>query len=137
MSDDLNKRVSDLGYKTSNEGLSQVRNDQIKKVLLDLGIDASMIKQTVLFNEGRGKLGAVNPQDASARYVTLEVDMIKIEDSAPEDEIITTVEEVIAYNFKVAKVMGKKFTLRLPSMSVNPKNGKKGKCNSTTCPSFK
>ena len=137
VSDDLNKRVSDLGYKTSNEGLSQVRNDQIKKVLLDLGIDASMIKQTVLFNEGRGKLGAVNPQDASARYVTLEVDMIKIEDSAPEDEIITTVEEVIAYNFKVAKVMGKKFTLRLPSMSVNPKNGKKGKCNSTTCPSFK
>jgi hypothetical protein len=137
VSDDLNKKVTNLGYKVGNEGLSQVRNDQIKKVLLDLGIDSSMIKQTVLFNKGRGKLGAVNPQDASARYVTLEVDLIKIEDDAPEDEIITTVEEVIAYNFKVAKVKGKSFTIRLPKMSINPKNGKKGKCNIGSCPSFK
>lgn len=137
VSDDLNKKIGDLGYKTGNEGLSQVRNDQIKKVLLDLGIDTSMIKQTVLFNEGRGKLGAVNPQDASARYVTLQVDMIKIADEAPEDKIITTVEEVIAYNFELAKVKSKSFEIRLPKLSVNPKNGKKGKCNIGSCPSFK
>jgi|TARA_R110002111_G_C6004149_1_gene373577 outer membrane protein OmpA-like peptidoglycan-associated protein len=137
VSDDLNRKVGDLGYKTGNEGLSQVRNDQIKKVLLDLGVDTTLIKQTVKFNEGRGKLGAVNPQDASARYVTLQIDMIKIADEAPEDKVITTVEEVIAYNFELARVTSKRFSIRLPKMSVNPSGGKKGKCNNSSCPSFK
>lgn len=136
VSDDLNKTITGLGYKEGNEGLSAIRNDQIKKVLLDLGIDSTLIKQNILFNEGRGKMNAVNPQDASARYVLLEIDMIKIADEAPEDVIITTVEEAIAYNFELAKVKSKSFELRLPSLSINPSNPKKGKCKLDACPTF-
>ena len=135
VSDKLSNKLIELGYDEGNKGLSKIRNDQIKKALINSNVPDSIIKQNIKWDQGRGEMGAATPQDPSARYVTLEIVAIKISDDAPEDRIIKTVEDVLTYNFEIAKVKGKSFVIKLPKIN-SSKKIKTGKCSPGQCPTF-
>lgn len=134
----LKNKLEKYGYKYSNEGLSGIRNDQIKKVLLDLGIDTSLIKQNILFNQGSGTIDAVNPQDGSANYIRLYIDAIQIADKEPAGSIIRNEEDVIRYNFELAKIGQEYSSVKIPKFNFNikPKSFKTNKVRIESCPSF-
>lgn len=133
----LDNVLSGLGYTEGNEGLSTVRNDQLKKELMNLGVDSNLIKQDIKWDEGAGELGAVTPQDASARYVKLVIDAIHIEPNAPEDVVVKDTMDVIVYNFELVKIKRKKTDLKL-TINWGSKKGKTktSKCKINACPTF-
>ena len=138
ISSELSKKLVSLGYAEQNEGLSKIRNDQLRKEMINIGIPDSIIKQDIKWDEGKGQVGASIPQDSSARYVRIIIDVIKITDEAPEDVKIQTEEDVLVYNFELAKVRTKEFdiTLKLPTGVKNGKTSKK-KCSPSGCPTFR
>tara|TARA_Y100000592_G_scaffold73723_1_gene114844 strand:+ start:416 stop:1438 length:1023 start_codon:yes stop_codon:yes gene_type:complete len=68
------KLVNAIG-KGGNEGLSTLRNNKVKNYLIGLGIDSSTIKQDIKWEQGKGEDNAETPQDPSARYVRVVIDV--------------------------------------------------------------
>jgi signal recognition particle subunit SEC65 len=124
LSANLSQRLKDLSYPEGNEGLSKIRNDQIKKALMNLGVNDSLIKQTIKYNEGLGELNAVLPQDPLARYIQLQIDVIKIQDDITKAKVKTE-EDVIKSNFELVKLLdvNNKFNLKLPHITFKSKKG--------------
>jgi hypothetical protein len=133
----LSDKLVDLGYEKGNEGLSSVRNDQLKKELINLGVDTSLIKQNVKWDQGKGELGSPNPQDPSARYVKITIDAIHITEDAPEDVEIETEVDVIVYNFDLVKINKKSIDLKLVINWPNKRGKTKQKKCSTKCATFR
>lgn len=138
------KNLSDMDYTVDNEGLSTARNDEMKSnvedVFIDSGKECPLITQKILFEQGKGELNSPTPQDPSARYVKLKMEVVKVSvDSKPVVEKVTSMEDVIIYHIKIAKA-GK--VSEIPG----PPTYKPGKSNTKTytnkvplgkCPTFK
>lgn len=69
----LKKILGGKSFENDNNNLSQVRNDTMKSYVQSHFDNDSVpqFSQTVLFEKGKGELGAATPQDASARYVKI------------------------------------------------------------------
>ena len=124
LSTNLSQRLKDLSYPEGNEGLSKIRNNQIKKALINLGIDTTLIKQTIKYDEGLGELNAILPQDPLARYVQLQIDVIKIEDDIEKTKAKTE-EDVIKSNFELVKLVdsSNKFNIKIPHITFKSSKG--------------
>jgi hypothetical protein len=135
----LNNKFKELGYPQNNEGLSKLRNDQIHNFLTKLNINPELIKQTYKWDEGKGEMNASTPQDPTARYVKIYIDVIKVIDDVPEPVEIETMEDVIIYNFELVSLdtkSDKSTNVRKHKpIIIKNKKIKKTKC-SHSCPSF-
>jgi outer membrane protein OmpA-like peptidoglycan-associated protein len=122
VSDGLKSRLSAMGYDESNQGLSTVRNDKMKKFIIQLGVDEEVIDQDIKWEQGSGELGATTPQDENARYIKVYFFFIEI-DEAPEveDPEEITIETI----FELSKPIGKSSTIS---------GGTKAKCYKGKCP---
>jgi len=138
ISPNIKNELEKYGYEYSNEGLSGIRNDQIKKVLLDLGIDSVLIKQNILSNQGSGKVDAVNAQDGNSNYIRLYIDAIQIGDKEPAGSIVRNEEDVIRYNFELMNIVKEYSPIKLPNFefTIKPKSFKVNKIKIGGCPTF-
>lgn len=138
------KNLSDMDYSVDNQGLSTARNDEMKSLVEDIFIESGkecpLITQKVLFEQGKGELNSPTPQDPSARYVKLKLEVVKVDVNAVVSSKPTeSVEDVVIYHIKIAKA-GED-----PGISEPPKfKPDKGKIKTYTsktpfgkCPTFK
>jgi outer membrane protein OmpA-like peptidoglycan-associated protein len=107
VSEPLQQRISGMeredgsSYDAGNQGLSEVRNDQMSAFvgseLQKMGVDQEVVK-IVKWEQGEGEIGAETPQDASARYVNVHFFFVELGDTPtpkPHEEItIVTVFEL-------------------------------------------
>jgi hypothetical protein len=139
LSANLSQKLKDLSYPEGNEGLSKIRNNQIKKALINIGIDTSLIKQTIKYDEGLGELNSILPQDPLARYVQLQIDVIKVEENIEKNKVKTE-EDVIKSNFELVKLVdtSNKFNMKLPRITFKSSkgNGHISKKTFNDCSSF-
>jgi outer membrane protein OmpA-like peptidoglycan-associated protein len=111
------------GYSPDNQGLSQARNNGTKDFLTSFGVDGSIIKQDILFEQGNAKI------DQSARYVKVIFDVVKIPTKAPGESFDTLTTVSSTYELMKAKVKGHKHkkSLTISLCRIKGKNYKKGK----------
>lgn len=84
--------------KGGNEGLSNLRNNKVKEYLTSIGVDSSLIKQDVKWEQGKGEVGAETPQDPSARYVIVVIDVTYDVEVLDGDDTVIEVTEKVYYN---------------------------------------
>jgi len=99
-------KLKAAGYAATNQGLSEARNDAVKAAFEGAGINAQIIEQTVLAEQGKGQVGATTPQDPSARYVNAEVCAIKVDTLNPKGAHNTDIVQTVVYQFEITKVQG-------------------------------
>lgn len=104
-----------------NKGLSTLRYFRVKQHLMSLGVDKSLIKKDIKWEQGKGELGAETPQDPSARYVRVVIDATYDVAPMPQD---STVEDVVEKVFYVLIKKAEKHGTR--------KGGGSGKSTSTS-----
>ena len=83
VSDELSNTLEDLGFSGDNKGLSSARNNAVKDVVKNLfeeNGEVPLIEQDIKFEQGKGEIGAVTPQDPQARYVKVIVYFTQFED---------------------------------------------------------
>ena len=83
--------------KGGNEGLSNLRNNKIKEFLVSVGVDDSLIKQDVKWEQGAGEIGAETPQDPSERYVRVIINATYNVAGLPPDSTVIDVVESVYY----------------------------------------
>lgn len=132
VSENLQKMLEEKGYSSNNQGLSEARNDAVKQALAKAGLDTSIISQEVLYEQGKGKVGATEPQDPSARYVRFIIDAIDVSKGEKEAGEKADVVDKVVTTFKLVKAK------KIKPPKLNPPVDLKifKKCNSTTCPTF-
>jgi len=130
LSTNLQSTLSNIGYDSNNQGLSQARNDVVRKVLDESGIDSSIIKQTVLFERGKETI------DDTARYVKVIFDVIDF--SKDVTPATPEIEKKYIQTFNVIKVLTKhkKDIIRTPPCKKKLKNYKKDKPSPYKCYAF-
>ena len=138
VSDELSAKLKNYlevgDEENANKLLSQARNLEIVKVLEELGISQD-ITSTIEYEKGEGELGAATPQDPSARYVKMEITLIKISEvKMPGVDIEETFQ--ITKDYELVYVKSTKGKPGPPVKIKNPgiKNSKK--CGATSCPGF-
>ena len=115
------KLVNAIG-KGGNEGLSTLRNNKVKDYLISLGIDSSVVKQDIKWEQGKGEDNAEAPQDPSARYVRVVIDVSYDVAGLPSDSTVGKVtEDVYFVLIKKAENTGSKRS-----------KGSKGKSNTSS-----
>ena len=89
-----------------NNNLSKVRNDVMKKYINNTFAqhgNAPSYTQTILFEKGKGELGAATPQDASARYVKITLYGVCCDNSISPPTSETSLVSNIVETFKLSK----------------------------------
>jgi hypothetical protein len=103
--------LKENGYEENNKGLSTARNEVVKEYLVQLfsdnGDSVPKMKQTILFEQGVGTVGAVDPQDPSARYVKIKLIAFHIEQTAETSPQKTDVVQTVVQSFKMVKPLPK------------------------------
>lgn len=103
--------LKENGYEENNKGLSTARNEVIKEYLVQLftdnGDSIPKIKQTILFEQGVGVVGAVDPQDPSARYVKIKLIAFHVEQTTETSPQKTDVVKTVVQSFKMVKPLPK------------------------------
>lgn len=126
--------------KGGNEGLSNLRNNKVKEYLVSVGVDDSLIKQDVKWEQGAGEVGAETPQDPSARYVRVIIDVsYDVAGLPPDSTVIDVVESVYYVLIKKGEKHGTKKNKGGGSKSSSSKKGSGckidlGKIGSLKCP---
>jgi len=133
--------LKSLGFKSDNEGLSKARNkavSELTKQIFKNNGDGTvpLIESITKWEEGKGELGAVTPQDPEARYVKITIYSVSNEMSQKNvgEQPPLTLEDVISQNFTLIKVEKEK--------DINPpgklkKSTKPSKGKGSNCPVFK
>jgi hypothetical protein len=138
------KNLSDMDYSVDNEGLSTARNDEMSSLVEDIFIESGkecpLVTQNILFDQGKGELNSPTPQDPSARYVKIKLQVVKIEVTSVVSSVPTdSLEDVVIYHIKIAKA-GEDPDIIVPP-GFKPSKGKIKIYNSKTplgkCPTFK
>ena len=93
LTDDKEKNKKDL---TGNKGLSTLRNNKVKDYLISLGIDAP-VNQDIKWDQGKGEDNAETPQDPSARYVRVVIDVSYDVAGLPSDSTVGKVTEDVYF----------------------------------------
>ena len=94
----LKKMSSDDKDLSGNKGLSTLRNNEVRDYLVkDLGVDSSVIKQNILYDQGKGEDNAATPQDPSARYVRVTIDVSYDVAGLPSDSTAGKVTEKVYF----------------------------------------
>jgi len=96
---------------SGNKGLSTLRNNEVRNYLVnDLNVDSSVIKQNILYDQGKGKDNAATPQDPSARYVIVKIVVSYDVAGLPSDSTVGKVAEDVYFVLikKVEKTGSKK-----------------------------
>lgn len=105
----LQKNLTELGLSTDNKGLSKARNNSVLDVLTNIFNDGNSetpkTEQLVKWEQGKGELNSVEPQDPSARYVSIKIYTSRL-DSLPEEKETKYSEEtqILVHNFSLKKV---------------------------------
>jgi flagellar motor protein MotB len=116
VSSELGAKLSGMGLSPDNQGLSTARNTALKRYLVDtLGIDANIIEQDILANQGQGE------QDPNARYVKTFIFFVDVAQAPSEPTEEITINTV----FELSKPVGKGSPI---------KGGTKAKCYKGQCP---
>lgn len=97
ISPQLEPKLVDAIGKGGNEGLSTLRNGKVKDYLINLGIDSSIIKQDIKWEQGKGEDNAETPQDPSARYVRVVIDVSYDVAGLPSDSTVGKVTEDVYF----------------------------------------
>ena len=84
LSINLQNKLEDLRYSKDNNGLSKIRNDQIKQILISKGIDDSLIGQVILSEQGTQII------DKNARYVKIRFNISYLPETPPPGPKIDT-----------------------------------------------
>lgn len=115
--------LKENGYEENNKGLSTARNEVVKEYLVQLfsdnGDSVPKVKQTILFEQGVGTVGAVDPQDPSARYVKIKLIAFHIEQTTETSPQKTDIVKTVVQSFKMVKP--------LPKVTVKNTNKKNNK----------
>jgi len=117
------KELEDKGFEGNNKGLSEARNSALKNFFVSLNGDTIKINQKVLFEQGQGTVGAVDPQDPSARYVKVNLIVFHVEKSTSSSKGKDTV---------IIKEIIKGFKLVKPMPKIKPQKSEKIKTIKTT-----
>jgi len=129
ISPELDQRLIASFGKGGNEGLSNLRNNKVKEKLISLGVDDSLINQDVKWEQGTGEVGAETPQDPSARYVRVILDVsYNANILAPDDTVGEVVEKVYYVLIKKAEKTGIK-KLNRKSSNKTTMGSKRPSCN--------
>ena len=119
------------GFEASNKGLSEARNNSVKRVIENIfsqsDSDTPIINQNILHDQGRGQENSATPQDPSARYVKISIVCTQISEDVVETPTVKVVDEkdVLIQSFKLVK--SKKIEINTP-----PVNGKLPKHTKTS-----
>lgn len=90
------KDLTDEKDLTGNKGLSTLRNNKVKDYLISLGIDAP-VKQDIKWDKGKGEDNSATPQDPSARYVRVVIDVSYDVAGLPSDSTVGKVTEDVYF----------------------------------------
>jgi flagellar motor protein MotB len=130
----LKSKLSEMGYSDDNEGLSQLRNDNVKEVVENYDFN---VIQKIRFEQGEGDVGAITPQDPSTRYVKVTINAIP-KTKPPKEEVNEDSKEIdeIIYSFKLVKYKKKELpSIKIPPIKINKKEKRKI-CSPTDCFKF-
>ena len=142
ISPELESKLVDAIGKGGNEGLSTLRNGKIKDYIISLDVDSSVVKQDIKWEQGKGKDNAETPQDPSARYVRVVIDVSYDAAGLPPDDTVGKITEDVyfvlikkAENTGSKKSGGKKYKSKIKLRKNSCKfNFLKGK--GIPCPGF-
>lgn len=114
------KELEEKGFEGNNKGLSEARNAALKNFFVSKnGGDTMKIKQTILYEQGKGVTGAVDPQDPDARYVKVKIILFHIEKSpAPSKDKDNVVVTQVIQGFKLVKPLPKLDPIKNPKIKV-------------------
>lgn len=127
------------GYEATNQGLSQARNNTFKKLFQSVIKDTPEIKQIVKYEQGKGVVGAVTPQDPSARYVKVTIYAVRVNKEASAGKQSQTTKESVKYTFtmsKVLKVSYPRYKPNTPGATINGSGGHILGGEIMSCPAF-
>ena len=97
ISPQLEPKLVDAIGKGGNEGLSTLRNGKVKDYIISLGVDSSIVKQDIKWEQGKGEDNAETPQDPSARYVRVIIDVSYDVAGLPSDAAVGKVTEDVYF----------------------------------------
>jgi len=122
------------GFEASNKGLSEARNNSVKNVIEDIfsesGSENPIIKQTILYDQGKGQDNEATEQDPSARYVKISIICTRISEDTTKTTTVVAIDEedIIIQSFKMTKA--KNIEIKIPPVKKGPsKKAKTGKKN--------
>lgn len=102
-------KLKEDGYAATNRGLSEARNNAVKKAIEKTlkSADSSLpiIEQVILHDQGKGEENAVDEQDPNARYVKLTIVCTEIPTGKPTIKTIKITDEVdyLIHSFRLVK----------------------------------
>lgn len=110
ISPELEPKLVDAIGKGGNEGLSTLRNGKVKDYIISLGVDSSVVEQDIKWEQGKGEDNAETPQDPSARYVRVVIDVSYDVAGMPSDSTVGEITEDVYFILikKVEKTGSKK-----------------------------
>jgi len=97
ISPELEPKLVDAIGKGGNEGLSTLRNNKVKDYIISLGVDSSVVKQDIKWEQGKGEDNAETPQDPSARYVIVVIDVSYDVAGLPSDSTVGEITEKVYF----------------------------------------
>jgi outer membrane protein OmpA-like peptidoglycan-associated protein len=97
ISPELEPKLVDAIGKGGNEGLSTLRNGKVRDYIVNLGVDSSVVKQDIKWEQGEGENNAETPQDPSARYVRVVIDVSYDVAGLPSDSTVGEVTEKVYF----------------------------------------
>jgi len=97
ISPELEPKLVDAIGKGGNEGLSTLRNGKVKDYITSLGVDSSVVKQDIKWEQGKGEDNAETPQDPSARYVRVIIDVSYDVAGLPSDATVGKITEDVYF----------------------------------------
>ena len=153
VSENLSKKLMNLGVSGDNKGLSTVRNNKVRSEIVEFlkgkGVPEKglpMIDQNILYEQGKGELGSSQEQDPEARYVNIKIYFTDfdedIEAKDPVFDIDNDKSSVILYDLMMTKVYGKKKKSKKTKKSKNSINNNPvttifSTCKAGGCEDFK
>ena len=130
----LKQILGGKSFENDNNNLSQVRNDTMKAYVQSHFNDSvPQFSQTVLFEKGKGELGAATPQDASARYVKITLYGVCCDSRAEVDSTNGDPVKSIIETFKLVKADKPSTVKHPPSFGGGKVQHKTGKININNC----
>jgi outer membrane protein OmpA-like peptidoglycan-associated protein len=126
LSNNLQNELKSLGFSPDNKGLSEARSNSISEYLKSEGINGTLIKKTILSEQGEGEI------NQSARYVNITIHYIIKPEAGPDEDIIRGEKDV----YFLSKEYGKK-KRTLPKIDLNIKKTSIKKIKSSVdCPKW-
>jgi len=97
ISPQLEPKLVDAIGKGGNEGLSTLRNNKVKDYIISLGVDSSVVRQDIKWEQGKGEDNAETPQDPFARYVRVIIDVSYDVAGLPSDVTVGKITEDVYF----------------------------------------